>query len=238
LGNAHRQDDLETFAAFKDSFSYGKRNDLLFKFLKNLPEAEAADFLQRLLELIGDAVDTDRLEAVAEHIFQGQVRAYAPKPDARPFRWAYGDAPMATMKRPLKEARVALLSSSGHFVEGFDPTPFGVPGMSQEQAILRINEFLRSAPSISEIPVDTPQDKLRVRHPGYDIRAAKRDPNTVFPLDRLRELAEQGLVGEFVSPALSFVGAAAQLRVKNETAPLLVRTLSEMAVDAVLLVPV
>jgi hypothetical protein len=43
------QTNPETFAEFKTSFSYGSRTDLNFKFLKGLPEAEAAQFFQDLL---------------------------------------------------------------------------------------------------------------------------------------------------------------------------------------------
>jgi hypothetical protein len=36
---------------------------------------------------------------------------------------------------------MAVLSSSGHFIEGDDPKPFGVVDMSQEEAIDRIGDF-------------------------------------------------------------------------------------------------
>lgn len=35
----------ESFLQFKNSFSYGSRSDLSFKFLKNLSEADAARFI-------------------------------------------------------------------------------------------------------------------------------------------------------------------------------------------------
>ena len=128
MDTAPRRDDTETFAEFKDSFSYGDRNDLLFKFLKNLSAGDAADFLQRLLQLLGDAVDTDRLEPVVKHLFEGQVKAYLPKSGAPPFHWKYDHAPMARLRKPLAKARIALVTSSGHFVDGDDPSPFGIPG--------------------------------------------------------------------------------------------------------------
>jgi hypothetical protein len=73
-------------------------------------------------------------------------------------------------------------------VEGDDPQPFGVTDMSQKEALMRISEFLKEEPPLSRIPIDTPREKLRVRHGGYDIRAAQLDLNTVFPLDRILEL--------------------------------------------------
>ena len=39
----------ETFAEIKNSFSYGKRSDMNFKFLKSLSEEDAGQFFQELL---------------------------------------------------------------------------------------------------------------------------------------------------------------------------------------------
>jgi len=38
--------DTESFAEFSNSFSYGSRNDLSFKFLKRLGTEEAAEFVR------------------------------------------------------------------------------------------------------------------------------------------------------------------------------------------------
>jgi hypothetical protein len=84
------------------------------------------------------------------------------------------------------------LSSSGHFVEGDDPKPFGMENMSQKEAEDRIIDFLKEEPLLSEIPIQTPENKLRVRHGGYDIHGAKTDPNVNFPITRLRELEDDG----------------------------------------------
>jgi hypothetical protein len=142
------------------------------------------------------------------------------------------------MRKPLAQSRLALISSSGHFVSGDDPEPFGVKGMTQEEAQDRIMDFLRAEPVLSEIPIDTPVEDLRVRHGGYDIRAAQADPNVNLPLTRLREFEAEGHIGEFASPAYSFVGACSQTRLIKRTGPKWVRLLQERAVDAALLVPV
>ena len=54
--------------------------------------------------------------------------------------------------------------------------------MTQEEASDRIGEFLKAEPSLSAIPFETPEENLRVRHGGYDIRSAQADPNVVFPI--------------------------------------------------------
>jgi len=223
----------ETFAEFKNSFSYGSRTDLNFKFLKQLSDADAADFLQDLLWKLADACDDGDLEPVAQHIRQGQERAYAGTG-----QWSYDDGPFTPLGKPLAEARVALLTSTGHFLEGHDPEPFGVKNMSQDEATARINDFLKSEPTLSEIPVDTQPEALCVRHGGYDIRGGQVDRNVNFPIDRLRELADAGVFGELTANAYSFVGACAQTRLLRRTGPKWVQRLQQAQIDAALLVPV
>ena len=130
------------------------------------------------------------------------------------------------------------MSSSGHFVDGDDPKPFGVENMSQKEAEARIDEFLKVEPQLSVIPMDTPIEKLRVRHGGYDVRGSKADPNVNFPISRLRELQAEERIGELASDAYSFVGATAQLRLLNHTGPEWVKIFQEKRIDALLLVPV
>lgn len=48
----------ETFKQYVDSLSYGSRTDLLFKFLKNLPEEAAEGFLQSVFHELGNIVDS------------------------------------------------------------------------------------------------------------------------------------------------------------------------------------
>ena len=57
--------------------------------------------------------------------------------------WQYPSAPFTKLNRPLAESRVALFTSSGHFVDGDDPEPFGVKGMTQVEAMARIDDFLK-----------------------------------------------------------------------------------------------
>jgi hypothetical protein len=123
-------------------------------------------------------------------------------------------------------------------VEGEDPEPFGVRDMTQEEATGRIMEFLKAPPKLCAIPSNTPSASLCVRHGGYDVRAARTDPNVVFALDRLRELEEEGAIGDLAPSSYSFVGACSQLRLLKEAAPEWVGRLKREAVDALFLVPV
>ena len=76
-----------------------------------------------------------------------------------------------------------------------------------------------------------------MRHGGYDVRGAERDPNVVFPLDRLRELADEGVIGGLAARAFSLVGVTAQIPLFKKLAPQWAETMKEQGADAVLLVP-
>lgn len=222
----------ETFGEFKNSFSYGARTDLNFKFLKGLPDGAAAEFLQELLWKLADTLDDGDSGRLYAHVRDGQIRSYS-----TPGQWAYDDAPFTPMRNPLARSRLALISSSGHFVAGHDPEPLGVKDMTHAESIRRIDEFLREAPVLSEIPFDTPREQLRVRHGGYDIRAAQADPNVVLPLDHMISLQRAGVIGELMPAAYSFVGAAAQRRLLVESGPRWVELLKRQNADGALLVP-
>jgi hypothetical protein len=226
----------ESFEDFKTSFSYGSRSDLSFKFLKGMSDEDAAAFFQQLLREVGAAYDTGDVTGIIDFAYEAQVAGYAPRPDS-PSRWTYDDRPFAPLRKPLAESRVGLLTSSGHFVDGDDPEPFGVANMTQAEAENRINDFLREAPSLSSIPRDTSRNALRVRHGGYDTRSVARDPNVAFPRDALVAAQSDGRIGEVAETLYSFAGAAAQGRVKK-IAGEWARQLQGDEVDVVLLVPV
>ena len=222
----------ESFDAFRKSFAYGSRTDLNFKFLSGLSEDDAAQFFQGLLWKLGGSFDNGEFNRVLEHVQEWQVRAYS-----KGGRWTYDDGPFVPLRKPLSESRLALLTSSGHFVAGDDPEPFGVKNMTQEEAMDRIGEFLKTEPTLSSIPTDTPRENLRVRHGGYDIRGAQSDPNVAFPMERLLELKRDEVIGELVPHAFSFVGACSQLLLLKDTVPEWVKLFKQQRIDAIVLVP-
>ncbi len=222
-----------SFEEFKNAFYYGSRSDLNFKFLKDLSPEDAARFFQDLLWKLGDVLDDGNIDRIIEHIVSAQTKGYA-----GPGRFTYEDAPFTPLKKPVSQLRLALMSSSGHFVEGDDPKPFDVDNMSQQEAESRITDFLRAEPQLSKIPIETPEDRLRVRHPGVDVRGAQADPNVNFPIALLREMQAEGKVAELFSTAYSFVGATSQIRLQKHTGPEWVRMFHENQIEAVLMVPV
>lgn len=222
----------ETFEEFRESFSYGSRNDLSFKFLKRMSDEAAADLIQELLRLLGDSYDTGDVLPLIRAAYEAQVEAYAPQPGTG---YTYDDRPFTPPTAPLASSRVGLITSSGHFVD--DPQPLGVPSMTQQEAVDRIGAFLKETPVLSPIPAAMSSHEIEVRHGGYDIRSTRRDPNVSFPIDRLREAAAAGRIGELAPVVYSFPGATAQGRLKK-VLPDWTAEFARHAIDVMLLVPV
>jgi hypothetical protein len=233
----NRPEQPETLEEFKNSFFYGSRSNLNAKFLASLAPTDAADVIAGLLDTIDDVIDRGDTGALIERFIAAQARAYEPSP-GESARFAYGDGPFTAPAKPLAESRVALVTSSGHFVAGDDPQPFDVVDMTQAEAEARISEFLRAAPTLSSIPSNTSPTDLRVRHGGYPVAAVAADHQVALPIGHLRQLADQGRIGALADRAYSFVGAAAQLRLRDHVAPEWAVRLQTDEVDLALLVPV
>ncbi len=236
VGLCVTDDSGETLEEFKNSFAYGSRNDLSFKFLKRLAPGDAAQFFRLILLEIGELFDGGSPEALIDLAYEWQVRAYQPRPDEqRPF--TYEDRPFTPLPRSLKDLTVGLVTSSGHFDAGDDPRPFGIEDMTQEQAMERIDDFLRETPGLTAISREVDPSALRVRHPGYDIRSVSRDPGVAFPQAHLIEAETDGVIGRLADEMYSFVGACAQGRIRREV-PAWVERWKAAGIDVLLLVPV
>ncbi len=223
----------ETFQEFKNSFAYGSRTDLNFKFLKGLSNEDAAQFFQDLLWKLGDSFNDGDFDRLIKHVYQWQIRAYS-----KEGKWTYTEGPFTPLQKPVSKSRLALLTSTGHFVAENDPEPFGAKNLTQEDAIKRIGEFVKAEPELSSIPVDTPQENLRARHGGYDIRGVQADANVALPLERLLELEQEGRIGRLHSEAYSFVGACSQLRLMKQAGPKWIEIFRRHNIETALLIPV
>ena len=218
-----------SFADFRSSFYYGDHADMQFKFLARMSDAAAADLLAEVLAGLGGALDTGDLAPVRDAVFAAQVAAYADDPAP-----TVTDAPFTPLGGgPAGVRRLTLITAGGVFRR--DDDPMGLDGPTQAESLRLIKEFLRQAPTLSEIPRDTPDDELSARHPGYDALTAQRDPGTVFPLAVLRELETEGRVG-LADRHYGFTGATSQVRLREQAAPAWTEQLRADEVDACLLV--
>ncbi len=219
-----------SFEEFRNAFYYGEFSDMQFKYLAKMSDHEAAETIATLLRHLGEAFDTGDLGPLREAAYQAQVRAYEPSEPPEP---TVDDAVFTPLGTPLAEARLALISAGGVF--DVDDDPMGPDGPSQQDSLSLIGDFLRSVPTLSVLPWDIAADRVAVRHPGYDATTAQRDPETVFPLQHLRDLASEGRLG-LADEHYGFAGATSQSRLRKEVAPRWAEHMAAREVDAALLV--
>lgn len=96
--------------------------------------------------------------------------------------------------RELKETTFALITTAGVHLR--DQEPFHVDGDNSWRLI----------------PGDVQSSQLMVTHEHYDHRDADADINVVFPIDRLRELADEGVIGGVNNKHLGFMGYTQNFR--------------------------
>jgi len=132
-------------------------------------------------------------------------------------------APRA-LSLPLGRASVALVTSAGITQDGQPP----MDGANIE------GDY-----TIRELDIDTPASALHFWHTHFDNAAAQADVNVVYPIERLKELAAEGLIGRVASPAVSFMGYFSNVfRIRDEVVPAIVSAVQRSGADAAVLVPV
>lgn len=124
----------------------------------------------------------------------------------------------AELKKPLNQCSVALVSAAGIHLKS--QTPYNLAG-----------DF-----TFREIPGDTPSSELMVTHGGYDNSDVNKDINCMFPIDRLKELAQEGFIGKVASKLVGFMGGGGNVKkFQEETGPSIAQILKAEGVDAVVL---
>jgi len=133
----------------------------------------------------------------------------------------HDDSPFVRLTKPLAQAKIALVTTAGLQVRGDTP-------------------FSNNDQSFRVIPANTPARDIVQSHTsiGFDRTAFMRDVNISFPIDRLRELVEGGVIGSLSENFYSFMGALRNPKqVEEETGPEVARLLMAEGVDAVFLTP-
>ena len=138
----------------------------------------------------------------------------------------HDDTPWAPMRRPLAESRVALVTSAGLHLRDDKPfiTDLQGGGDSSYRVIPR-----------GTVAADIIQSHVSI---GFDHTSIYRDINVTFPIDRLEELREQGVVGSLADNYYSFMGALRDpSKVYSETGPEVARKMLDEGVEVALLTP-
>ena len=139
------------------------------------------------------------------------------------YRWVESEEPppWASLRRPLKESRLALVSSGGVYAAG------------------QVAFHHRDDASVRAIDRGVDVADLRTSHFAYDQTDARSDPNVVFPIEPLRRSVSNGRLGSLGRHAYTCMGGIySSRRVREELAPEIARRVIEDQVDLVLLVPV
>jgi D-proline reductase (dithiol) PrdB len=118
----------------------------------------------------------------------------------------------------LNEMRIALVSSTGIYLDGQEPY------LDHNDDTYRV------------LPGDFNTKNARIKHGHYDSSDAEKDLNAVFPIDRLRELADEGLIKAVSNKHIGFKGASTDLKRQYEyLSPAIAREIEHSQADGVVL---
>jgi len=152
-----------------------------------------------------------RLDQIPEPMHSHIAKLECPNFDTKP--WVEGT--------PINERRVAIISTAGLHLR--DDRPFTFKHGNDYRVIpgnIEANDMVMSHISTN-----------------FDHTGFQQDWNVVFPLDRLHELAGQGVIGSVADFHYSFMGAKDPMEMEPAANSLAV-LLKKDKVDGVLLIPV
>lgn len=99
--------------------------------------------------------------------------------------------PLSRLRKPVNEARLTFVSTAG--VQPRGTLPFDTVHPVGDYTFRRVPSHL--APS-----------DLEIHQLKYPTAGAARDLNVIFPIERLQELAREGIIGELAENFFSFIG--------------------------------
>ncbi len=138
--------------------------------------------------------------------------------------------PWTPLKKPLKECRLALVTTAAISVEGLE-LPFDAEREKREP--------MWGDPTFRRIPRDVRQEQVRCSHLHINNRDILADVNIALPVQRFLELESEGVIGSLAPTNYSFMGYQMNTGEWRERyAPEVAAQMKREAVDAVLLTPV
>ena len=140
--------------------------------------------------------------------------------------FAVTETPWTPLPRALSRCTVALITSSGLRRTSDPPFDLSDPG---------------GDPSCRVIPADVRPAELTLSiiSANWDRTGFARDLNVVFPLERLHDLAAEGVIGAVAAEHYAFMGSIFKFDpVVRESAPEVGRRLKGAGVDVALFAPV
>ena len=133
----------------------------------------------------------------------------------------FEDPAFTPLAAPLSTARVAIVTSAALYRPDDDPFATGDTGFRR---------------------LDRADRSLVMGHwsPNFDRSGFELDINTVYPIDRLEELAADGTIGEVAPHHFAFAGNQPDTvsEIRLDTGPRCAKALKADGVDVVILTPV
>ena len=109
--------------------------------------------------------------------------------------------PFTPFERELSQSTIAIVSAGGVHLRAQEPF-----NIADELGDL----------TYREIPPDVDSGQLIVTHHHYDHADADEDINVVFPIDVLRELESEGVIGGIAKKNIGYMGYTMQLKAMYE----------------------
>ncbi len=119
--------------------------------------------------------------------------------------------PLAKLSKPLREARLAFISTAG--VQRKGTLPF--------DTVHPVGDY-----TFRRVPSGSKPAELEIHQLKYPTVGANRDLNVIFPIERLQELTDERVIGSLTENFYSFIGY-------NMDPERLEQTLAEEIADAV-----
>lgn len=120
--------------------------------------------------------------------------------------------------KPLNEMTIALVTAAG--------------------VHLKTQEKFNLSGDISYRPIgrDDQTKDMMVSHGGYDNSDVNKDINTMFPIDRLRELKDEGIIKDLAKVHIGFMGGGGDVdEFQQHTGPEIAELLRDENVDGVVI---
>ncbi len=133
--------------------------------------------------------------------------------------------PWTPLQKPLSQCKIALLTTGGVHLK--NDKPFDM-------------EDKNGDPTYRKIPSTAVQEDITITHKYYNHSDADKDINLVLPLDILRDVQQEGLVGESAEFFYSFMGHIDKHHIKTlveQTAKDVAHQIKQEKVDIAVLVP-
>lgn len=138
-------------------------------------------------------------------------------------KWKVNSIPWTPLKKALSESNVALVTSGGI--------------ITKEQVPFDLND-LNGDCSYREIQSNVQIDQIVISHMYYDHSDIRVDTEVMFPLNTLKRIQAEGMIGKVNHRHFSFSGGVNNpTPLINQTAPEVAKMLVSDQVDLVLLTP-